>query len=49
MKFIEIEEERFFWNENNLLEHKESSTTFNDVAEAEKWIERQNEEWINEQ
>jgi hypothetical protein len=41
-------EERFFWNENNLLEHKESKTTFNDVKEAENWIEEQQREWKEE-
>ena len=48
MEYIEILEEKFFWNKNNLLEHKESKTTFNDKAEAEHWIEEQNEEYQKE-
>lgn len=40
MDNIIIENEKFFWNENNLLEHVESKTTFNDRAEAEKWVLR---------
>lgn len=38
MKYIFIEKERFFINRNGLVEHKESKTTFNDLAEAEKWV-----------
>jgi hypothetical protein len=30
--------EKFFWNKNGLLEHKESGTTFNHITEAEKWL-----------
>ena len=40
--------EKFFWNDNDLLEHKESKTTFNHISEAEKWIEQQEEEWRKE-
>jgi len=38
-EYIYINDEKFFWNKNGLLEHKETKTTFNSVIKAEKWLE----------
>jgi len=44
MEYIIILNEKFFWNENFLLEHKETKTTFNHETEAKKWVEQINED-----